>query len=478
MALSRWNTALRKVANGVSNATVLCIGDSLTAGNDSTGGGMGSNARTASYPVVLAENFLSVPASADGWFGENNCDGAGASMNAFDSRVVLGAGWTITTNNTTVGRYAISQQSGNLNAMTFTPGVEFDRIRIYYACWDTSPEYTVNIGGATIATLNMDQDAYNGTAFEDITCTLGTNPVNIVATGDWGSINGCYVYKSSVKQVTVINGGWWGAYSADYAANANGWQPLATIKKIAPDLSIICLGGNDCIFAIAQATFKANLGAVIDAALVSGDVLLVGFTRVNPTTVADATQTTYLKYISDVAAEKNVPFFDPTTRANWNNFTAANAAGFKAADGIHNTGTGYADLAEGIREFLDFQLAGPVSDVSAGAWVPSSGASLAAMIGETAANDASNISTGTPSTCEETLDTIEDPGVDTGFSFTYRLSATTGGFVVSLKQGATTIASWTHGPGGPATFERAITPAEAATITYPATLTLRIEATA
>ena len=63
MALSRWNTALRKVANGVSNATVLCIGDSLTAGNDSTGGGMGSNARTASYPVVLAENFLSVPAS-------------------------------------------------------------------------------------------------------------------------------------------------------------------------------------------------------------------------------------------------------------------------------------------------------------------------------------------------------------------------------------------------------------------------------
>ena len=86
-------------------------------------------------------------------------------------------------------------------------------------------------------------------------------------------------------------------------------------------------------------------------------------------------------------------------------------------------------------------------------------------------------STGTPSTCEETLDTIEDPGVDTGFSFTYRLSATTGGFVVSLKQGATTIASWTHGPGGPATFERAITPAEAATITYPATLTLRIEAT-
>lgn len=440
---------------------------------------MGSNARSASYPAVLAGLFQGVVASNASWFGDANAAGDGKTLPQYDSRVTMGSGWVATTNNTTVGHYAQSQQSGLTTTLGFTPGVEFDRIRVYYAEWSGSPEYTVNIGGSTIATLNMDRaGAIAGTTYEDITCTLGTNPVNIVATGDWGSINGCYVYKSSVKQVTVINGGWWGVYSGDYAADANGWQPIDTIGVIAPDLSIVNVSGNDAMSGTAEATLKANLRIIIDACKATGSVLVTSYPPVNPTIVSEAIQQTYNGYVHDVALEKEVAYLDFWTRPNWTSYAAANAAGFKDADGIHNTGTGYADLAQALWELVETQVAVPISDVSDGAWTPSTGADNYATIDEAVPSDTDYDSVTSASTFEVAVTVLTDPATGGGHYVRYRVGGLGDSITVRLRQGTTTIASWTDTDltPTPRTVERYLTTAEANSITDYTVLRLQFEA--
>lgn len=82
------------------------------------------------------------------------------------------------------------------------------------------------------------------------------------------------------------------------------------------------------------------------------------------------------------------------------------------------------------------------SDVSAGAWSPSSGSSLYAMVDESAADDADYIWTNVPATCVMAFAAGTDPNSSADHILRYRLLAGSGAIAVALKQGATTIASW------------------------------------
>ena len=108
----------------------------------------------------------------------------------------------------------------------------------------------------------------------------------------------------------------------------------------------------------------------------------------------------------------------------------------------------------------------PISDTTAGGWVPSTGANLFAMLDEVTYDDADYISTTTLSTCEIALDDTIYPGGVTQI-LSYRASSTTGnGLTVTLKQGATTIASWSHALTGTDTlYTQTLTAPEIATIT-------------
>lgn len=125
------------------------------------------------------------------------------------------------------------------------------------------------------------------------------------------------------------------------------------------------------------------------------------------------------------------------------------------------------------------QYSRPTSDVSAGTWTASSGSDLFAMLDETAANDSDYIVTTGVSTCEVALGSLTDPYVSTGHIVRYRISATGGGIIVRLRQGTTTIASWTHSPAPTSltTYEQTLSGAEADSITSYAALKLQFEAT-
>ena len=125
------------------------------------------------------------------------------------------------------------------------------------------------------------------------------------------------------------------------------------------------------------------------------------------------------------------------------------------------------------------QFARPTSDASAGAWTASTGSDLYAMIDETAASDADYITTVNASTCEVALSTLSDPASSSGHIVRYRLSAEAGGVTVRLRQGTTTIASWTHSPAPSSltNYAQTLSGGEADSITDYTALKLQFEAT-
>lgn len=126
------------------------------------------------------------------------------------------------------------------------------------------------------------------------------------------------------------------------------------------------------------------------------------------------------------------------------------------------------------------QYARPTSDVSAGTWTASTGSDLFAMLDETSANDSDYITTTSASTCEVALGSLTDPASSTGHIVRYRISATGGGIIVRLREGTTTIASWTHDPAPASltTYSQTLSGSEADSITNYAALKLQFEATA
>ena len=124
------------------------------------------------------------------------------------------------------------------------------------------------------------------------------------------------------------------------------------------------------------------------------------------------------------------------------------------------------------------QFSRPSADVSTGTWTASSGSDLYAMLDETAASDADYITTTGTSTCEVALGTLSDPASSSGHIVRYRIAADAGGIVVRLRQGTTTIATWTHSPAPTSltTYEQTLTSGEADSISNYSALALQFEA--
>jgi len=142
-------------------------------------------------------------------------------------------------------------------------------------------------------------------------------------------------------------------------------------------------------------------------------------------------------------------------------------------------------IFKGRRNFLPaiatVQVARPVADLSNTGWVPSSGATLYPMIGETIRDDGTYISaTAVGALCEVDLTDLSDPAVSTGHLPTLVLSAPGGGGVtIRLRQGTTTIATWTYYPGAtPTEYTPTLSGAEADSITDYTALRLQFEAVA
>lgn len=126
---------------------------------------------------------------------------------------------------------------------------------------------------------------------------------------------------------------------------------------------------------------------------------------------------------------------------------------------------------------VTIQTLRPVSDVSSGTWTPSTGVDLYAMVDEAVADDADYDTTSASSSMTLALGVGTDPNSSSGHIVRYRIKGT-GILTVTLMQGATIIATWTHSPAPSSftTYEQTLAGAEADAITDYADLRLKFTA--
>jgi len=135
---------------------------------------------------------------------------------------------------------------------------------------------------------------------------------------------------------------------------------------------------------------------------------------------------------------------------------------------VHTDSSGNDSNRVSSAVFTTDQRSMPSADVVDGAWTPSTGADLYAVLDENPASDADYIQTNSAAdSCTVALASVTDPTSSAGHKVSYRLQGDgTSGVLVELLQGATVIASWTHdpAPSGVTQFDQTLSGPEADSI--------------
>ena len=370
--------ALARVRANKGNATIACIGDSLTQGsyaanvvNQSNVGG-----RPLSWPIALAAilNGNGLSASTSSVIGDNSLyahpQGSGttaatAQLNLWDARCVYGASWMNTVGALTAGGQMIYNSTGTLGAagpetFTFTPATAFDSFVIYYLRnGSATPTFTVNTDGTTVlATINGGASATLSTGTLLKTGGLAAGSINIVRTStNTAALVGIVAWNSAASTVQVLNMGWPGSQTSSTSWTATGGQTYLPLTVLAnqyqPDLSIIYLGTNDVLTGNV-ATTAANLSLIVANALTTGDALLIApppiITSYSGGFATTANQAALNAAIYQVSAAYSVPVLDLTAR--WQDYNTTNALGYYYSDGLHQIQLGYQDVANAIASVL------------------------------------------------------------------------------------------------------------------------------
>lgn len=161
-------------------------------------------------------------------------------------------------------------------------------------------------------------------------------------------------------------------------------------------------------------------------------------------------------------------------------YWAMQAVAFKAAGGAPAALAGSASAtATAAGTLTPNQSAAPIADISAGAWVPSTGGSLYAMLDEAAADDGDYITAPVAnSVAEVRLASMNDPLASSSHTLRYRMmSPVSASIRITIMQGAVQIAQWTEATT-PAltTYSHTLSGAEADAITDYNNLRVRLEA--
>lgn len=332
--LKKWRAALAKVRAGTSNAKLLCVGDSTTAGYSSV---TNTSVRLKSYPAQLA-TFLTgrgITAGSQSFWGTNLLPGG---LAANDSRVTS-SGWSAAPIGTPGGGITATSAA----TLAFTPAGSVDTFDIYYIGVGVFSA-AIDAGGATNSTGSQVQKM-------TVTATAGTHTLNLAWVSGTAYVLGVDAYNSATKQVSVWNLGNYGSTSVGWAINSNAWDHSKIIPtNYQPDLSIICLGINDMGTGVPLATSQASLQTLISACQQTGDVILVNpvpsqVTAARPQTILDA----YSTMLAGLATANGCAFVDLAGR--FESYTVSNGLGFMA-DGLHPSSAGYCDKAQAFLHMI------------------------------------------------------------------------------------------------------------------------------
>ena len=314
--LPRWKAngflaRLAQVRAGAGRARIAVIGDSTVAGFGA--GDADSGNRALAWPTLLARFFEAdgIPANTASFWGSAGRQGDAG----YDPRLVRGNGWATDPFSVTSFGGPVWYNNSTTEGLAFSPIGTFDRADIYTVRNTTQGMMTVDIGGATLATINA-----AGTAAlvkTSVSFARGADPTLRIrrdaASGSASTrVVGAVLYDSVQPAVEIYNGGWSGVTAANLNAAANPWDYRTALSTIAPDLTLCLVGLNDMnpANAVSVATYAENRRQVLAAARLSGDAIEL---LPNPASVALtplATQAGYVEAARAVAREAGVPVVD------------------------------------------------------------------------------------------------------------------------------------------------------------------------
>lgn len=341
-SMQKWRLAFAGVRNGGGIARILCVGDSTTGGYKLTG----AFENLYAWPSRLA-SFIDATMGGIGAYGL----GLPPIGTSTDTRWTLGTGWSLNTGYGfgNSGVYTGTNPAGSL--VYADNRIIADRFDVYYhkvsgagnlhitatggvttnvTCAGTAGVYKVTVNAATAVTTNT------------LTITAdGGGLVNVVGIEPWNSVG---------TKVIIGNAGRNGTTSVEWGVDTLGLASLASIQAYAPALTILSIGINDGnpLNLPSVATYKANVGNIITAARVSGDVLIwIPFTQ----GIYDATVQTYRVALTEVAAANNVPIID--MQARFGDYATSADARAWFADAQHLAALGHLDMAFAFLDYLN-----------------------------------------------------------------------------------------------------------------------------
>lgn len=335
--LKNFRKAIANVRLGVQNAKLAIVGDSISAGTG--GGGTPAKYRVNSWPTKLAAYMQA--ATGITWNADNVFGTANLTISAYCDKLVLSGGATQGAVNTTLGG-AQFQLTGAGNTVAFTPTLSADTFDVYSMKTGGTGTFNINLdGGATLASPTGTIPG-GGLAKTSVTGTLGAHTLNCVQSAGTCYVIGIDAYNSAVKQVSVWNISASGALSSNVADATNGYSAKPALAFYAPDCTILCLGINDWNNAAGPATYYANMDAIIQTALLSGDVILMAPNPSSNALTPLATQQQYVNQLYSLANKYSLPLIDLFAR--FGSYEQMNPLGYYF-DNVHPNNIGYADHA-------------------------------------------------------------------------------------------------------------------------------------
>lgn len=276
--------------------------------------------------------------SNDSFIGDGGL-GTSPGYNVYNPLVTLGNGWSNTT--LTLGGQLFKFTAGGTGTLRFTFPAGTKKVRIYYV--NSSFSCTVQTDVGALGTLTTGANFSIGSV--DYTIQNGATYIEIAAMSTTGYFLGMAAINATQKAL-LLNAGGNGAMIASFAGATNQYDPIPSIKAIAPKLTVFNLTINDANNVTAKYTYQASLAAAVEAALISGDVALEIGAMSNTAQSTNGSLYDIRGALMDVAAAYNLTVMSfPAVLGG--NFTNANAAGYMF-DTWHPAYAGYTQEASGV----------------------------------------------------------------------------------------------------------------------------------
>ena len=255
------------------------MGDSIVNGITS---GTIAQAHSTMLKNALSNDY-GLPAHDNAWFGSGDDGQGGAPRQNVDSRFVKGSSWTA--DYTTYGKVlggGIWKATTNTNSLAFTPDIAANKVTIYYLQTPSSGSFSIDYNG--IGTQVVSCTGTNALRAYNFTAGNGNNTTYNIKWSSGGEVQiaGVVVGQQNRSHVIIANAGVNGSKSADGAGTTYPWSPINAISTISPKLVMANYGTNDRNTGVANATYQANMQAIITAAKAVGDYVGIISQPANP----------------------------------------------------------------------------------------------------------------------------------------------------------------------------------------------------